>query len=221
MLLQDKVVVVTGVGPGLGRSMALAAADDGARVVCVARTAAFVEEVADEINGRGGEALAVPGDITSAEDCARVASETDARFGRLDGLVNSAFSAGPIALFEHADLDAWRQVFEVNVFGTLSMIRACLPLLSRDGGGAVVNVNTMSATRPMKMQGAYGGSRSSSAHTACAVTPCTAGPCSGPTSPTPWTSGPSGGGRHAKSSRPRWRRTWPSAASLRTLRVPG
>jgi NAD(P)-dependent dehydrogenase (short-subunit alcohol dehydrogenase family) len=160
MLLQDKVVVVTGVGPGLGRSMALAAAEEGARVVCMARTAAFVASVADEITGRGGEALAVPGDITSAEDCARVASETDARFGRLDGLVNSAFTAGPIALFEHADLDAWRQVFEVNVFGTLSMIRASLPLLSRDGGGAVVNVNTMSATRPMKMQGAYGGSKS-------------------------------------------------------------
>jgi NAD(P)-dependent dehydrogenase (short-subunit alcohol dehydrogenase family) len=159
MILEDKVVIVTGVGPGLGRSMALAAAEEGARVVCMARTDAFVEQVVDEISARGGDALAVPGDITSSEDCARVAAETERRFGRLDGLVNSAFTAGPIALFEDVDLDAWRQVFEVNVFGTLSMIRAVLPLMCREGGGVIVNVNTMSATRPMKMQGAYGGSK--------------------------------------------------------------
>jgi NAD(P)-dependent dehydrogenase (short-subunit alcohol dehydrogenase family) len=159
MLLQDKVVVVTGVGPGLGRSMALAAADEGARVVCMARTESFVTEVVDEIAGRGGEALGVPGDITSVDDCTRVAAQTEARFGRLDGLVNSAFTAGTISLFEDVPLDDWRHVFEVNVFGTLTMIRACLPLMSRDGGGAIVNVNTMSATRPMRMQGAYGGSK--------------------------------------------------------------
>ena len=159
MILEDKVVIVTGVGPGLGRSMALAAADEGARVVCMARTETFVTKVVDEIMARGGEALGAPGDITSTDDCERVATDTEQRFGRLDGLVNSAFTAGPIALFEHADLDAWRQVFEVNVFGTLSMVRATVPLMSRDGGGAIVNVNTMSATRPMKMQGAYGGSK--------------------------------------------------------------
>ncbi len=159
MLLEDKVVIVTGVGPGLGRSMAVAAADEGARVVCMARTKAFVEQVAAEIAERGGVAMAVPGDITSPDDCERVAAAAEERFGHLDGLVNSAFTAGPIALFEHADLDEWRQVFEVNVFGTLSMIRASVPLMSRDGGGAIVNVNTMSATRPMKMQGAYGSSK--------------------------------------------------------------
>jgi NAD(P)-dependent dehydrogenase (short-subunit alcohol dehydrogenase family) len=159
MLLEEKVVIVTGVGPGLGRSMALAAADEGARVVCMARTETFVKQVVDEISAKGGEALAVPGDITSTDDCARVAAETERRFGRLDGLVNSAFTAGTIGLFEDVDLDDWRHVFEVNVFGTLSMVRAMVPLMSRDGGGAVVNVNTMSATRPMKMQGAYGGSK--------------------------------------------------------------
>jgi len=159
MLLEDSVVIVSGVGPGLGRALALEAAGEGAAVVCVARTAAFVTQVTAEIEARGGRALAVAADITSAEDCERVARETDRRFGRLDGLINSAFTAGIIAPFEDVDLDDWRHTFEVNVFGTLSMIRATLPLLRRDGGGAVVNVNTMSATRPMKNQGGYGGSK--------------------------------------------------------------
>jgi NAD(P)-dependent dehydrogenase (short-subunit alcohol dehydrogenase family) len=159
MLLADKVVVVSGVGPGLGRSLVRAAAAEGAAVVCVARTASFVDEVAADVVASGGQAVAIPADITSGDDCARVATEVDRRFGRLDGLVNSAFTAGRIAPFEDVDLDDWRNTFEVNVFGTLSLIRATLPLLRRHGGGAIVNVNTMSATRPMKMQGGYGASK--------------------------------------------------------------
>lgn len=158
MLLSDKVVVVSGIGPGLGRALALEAAAEGAAVVCVARTAAYVEEVASEVAALGVPSLAVAADITAPADCARVAAEVEARFGRLDGLVNSAFTAGTIAPFEDVDLDDWRRTFEVNVFGTLQMIRAHLGLL-RDSAGAVVNVNTMSATRPMKNQGGYGGSK--------------------------------------------------------------
>lgn len=159
MLLEEKVIIISGVGPGLGRSLALAAAAEGATVVCVARTTDFVESVAAEVAASGGRACAVGGDITVADDCLRVADEVDRRFGRLDGLVNSAFTAGVIAPFEAADLDDWRNTFEVNVFGTLSLIRAVLPLFARGGGGAIVNINTMSATRPMRMQGAYGASK--------------------------------------------------------------
>ena len=225
MILEDKVVVVTGVGPGLGRSMALAAAEEGARVVCMARTEAFVAKVVDEITGQGGEALRGARRHHVDRRLARVVSETERRFGRLDGLVNSAFTAGPIALFEDADLDAWRQVFEVNVFGTLSMIRAALTLLSRDGGRRgrerqhdERDAADEDAGRLRRFEGrarvphppARGGARR---RTVCAATPCTAARCSGRTCPMPWTSGPSGAARVARRSRPRWRRTWPSAAS--------
>lgn len=159
MLLEDKVVIVTGVGPGLGRALVLEAAAEGAAVVAMARTASFLDEVVAEVEAAGGRALAAPGDITSAVDCARVAGTAEESYGRLDGLVNSAFTAGTIAPFESVDLDDWRHTFEVNVFGTLTMTRACLPLLRAGDGGAVVNVNTMSAFRPMKFQGGYGGSK--------------------------------------------------------------
>jgi len=159
MLLEGKVIMVSGVGPGLGRALALEAAAEGAKVVCVARTASFLDEVAAEIEDGGGRAIAVDGDITSTSDCERIAAETDRHFGRLDGLVNSAFTAGAIAPFEEVDLDDWRRTFEVNVFGTLTLILATLPLLRRHHGASVVNVNTMSASRPMKNQGGYGGSK--------------------------------------------------------------
>jgi NAD(P)-dependent dehydrogenase (short-subunit alcohol dehydrogenase family) len=159
MLLEGKVVMVSGVGPGLGRALVLEAVAEGAAVVCVARTATYLDEVAAEVVAGGGRALPIAGDITSTPDCLRIAAETERWLGRLDGLVNSAFTAGAIAPFEEVELEDWRRTFEVNVFGTLSMIRANLPLLRRHDGAAVVNVNTMSAMRPMKNQGGYGGSK--------------------------------------------------------------
>jgi NAD(P)-dependent dehydrogenase (short-subunit alcohol dehydrogenase family) len=159
MLLQDKVVVVTGVGPGLGRSLCLAAGAAGASVLCVARTEAFVSTVADEIVAAGGVAVAAPGDVTSRDDCARIAGVAEREFGRLDGVVNSAFSVGALGAFPDIDLDDWRQALEVNLFGALQLVQCVLPLLERDGGGAIVNINTMSSLKPMKGQGAYGASK--------------------------------------------------------------
>jgi len=159
MLLQDKVVIVTGVGPGLGRSLSRSAAAAGASVVCVARTAAFVNGVAQELRAAGGSALAIPGDVTSCADCARIADTVEQEFGRLDGLVNSAFSVGALGAFPDVDLDDWRQAMEVNLFGALQLIQCVLPLMERDGGGSIVNINTMSSSKPMKGQGAYGASK--------------------------------------------------------------
>jgi NAD(P)-dependent dehydrogenase (short-subunit alcohol dehydrogenase family) len=159
MLLQDKVVVITGVGAGLGRSLSLAAAAAGASVLCVARTEPFVSAVVDEIREAGGVAVAVPGDVTSRDDCERVAQAAEQEFGRVDGLVNSAFSVGALGAFPDVDLDDWRQAIEVNLFGALQMIQCLLPLLERAGGGSIVNINTMSSLRPMKGQGAYGASK--------------------------------------------------------------
>jgi NAD(P)-dependent dehydrogenase (short-subunit alcohol dehydrogenase family) len=159
MLLQDKVVVITGVGPGLGRSLSRSAASAGASVLCVARTESFVNQVADEIRAEGGVAVAVPGDVTSRADCERIAHTAEREFGRLDGLVNSAFSVGALGAFPDVDLDDWRQAIEVNFFGALQLIQCVLPLMERGGGGSIVNINTMSSARPMKGQGAYGASK--------------------------------------------------------------
>jgi len=91
MLLKDKVVIITGVGPGMGRKMALGAAAEGAKVAVSARSESFIREVADEILAVGGEAIAVPTDVAEMDQCENLAAKTRDAFGRIDGLINSAY----------------------------------------------------------------------------------------------------------------------------------
>jgi NAD(P)-dependent dehydrogenase (short-subunit alcohol dehydrogenase family) len=148
MLLRDKVVVVSGVGPGLGQALARIAASEGAKVVLGARNQAFLEQIRDEIEAKGGTAIAAPCDISNPEDCARLAAQAaDAFGGHIDGLVNSAYYHGEWSHVENADEADWAKAFDVAALGTLRMTRACLPFM-KEKGGAIVNVSTMASVRP-------------------------------------------------------------------------
>src|SRR5579871_6709963 len=114
MLLAGKVVIVCGIGPGLGRSIALRSASQGADVVLAARTASRLEEVAKEITALGRRALAVPADVGEAEAGQRLADATLAEFGRADALVHNALAMPPIKDLSVVDLDAVRSAFDVN-----------------------------------------------------------------------------------------------------------
>jgi len=108
VLLRDKVVIVSGVGPGLGQELALCAGREGARVVLAARTESFLEVVRAKLESAGAEALAVPTDVTAQESCRRLVQATLTRFGRVDALINSAYTMGRLTPFEEADLDRWQ-----------------------------------------------------------------------------------------------------------------
>ncbi|MEM9174408.1 MAG: SDR family oxidoreductase [Myxococcota bacterium] len=159
MILKDKVVIVSGIGPGLGQELALNAGREGARVVLAARTQSFLEEVDAEVKKTGAETLVVATDITKPEETANLVGKTVDRFGRIDALINSAYSGGTFCAFEDADLDEWRKTMEVNVFGSLSLTQQVVPVMKRQGKGAIVNINTMVERKPLPMQGAYGSSK--------------------------------------------------------------
>ncbi|MDD3799111.1 MAG: SDR family oxidoreductase [Novosphingobium sp.] len=147
MLLKDKVVVISGVGPGMGQAMARIAAAEGAKVVLAARNKDFLEQVCDEIAAAGGTAIAVPCDIADADQCKALAkAAADAFGGRIDGLVNSAYYHGDWSFIENSDEDDWAKIFDVSCLGTLRLTKACVPYLK--DGGAVVNVSTMATVRP-------------------------------------------------------------------------
>ena len=158
-LLTDRIVLVSGIGPGLGREIALACAREGAHVVLAARTASALEEVAVAVRAAGRRALAVATDLSQAEDCQRLADAARADFGRIDVLVHNAFQNNPVSLVEEADLDDWRRIFEVNLFGALRLTQAIVPTMKAQGRGVIVFVNTMSIRIVEPLMGGYAASK--------------------------------------------------------------
>ncbi len=161
MLLKDKVVIVSGIGPGLGHELALEAAKQGAKLAICARTpeklAAAEQEIAEA--GLDTEVLSVPTDISDAAQCKALVAKTVERFGRVDVLVNSAYNPGAFDLVENADINGWRAAMDVNLFGTMTLTLEVIPHMKKQGGGAVVMVNTMVTRRPMPTQAGYGASK--------------------------------------------------------------
>jgi NAD(P)-dependent dehydrogenase (short-subunit alcohol dehydrogenase family) len=158
-LLAGRVVVVSGVGPGTGRSVALACAREGADVVLAARTVAAVEEVAAEVRSRGRRALAVPTDVARADDCRRLADAARTELGRIDVLVNNAFRLAPYDPVERASMDDWRQIFDVNVFGSIQLSQAVIPHMRAQHGGSIVMINSMSVRVIEPRFGGYAASK--------------------------------------------------------------
>lgn len=154
-LLEGRVCVVSGVGPGLGRQSALLLARHGADLVLAARRQAVVDEVAAEVRGLGARAVAVPTDITDPAQCERAMDRAVEELGGVDVLVNNAFRYDVFQTFEQVDLDRWRKIVETNVFGSLQMTRAALPAMRERGGGSVVMVASMAARKPPELQGGY------------------------------------------------------------------
>lgn len=156
MLLEGKTAVIAGVGPGMGREIALLFARNGANLVLGARKTEKVDAVAAEAADLGAKAEVVRLDVTEPASCeAAVARATDT-FGGLDVLVNNAFHQGDFTTFEESDPQRWRRVMDVNLWGTLQMTQTAVPALkAATGGGRIVMINSMSAWRHEVRFGAY------------------------------------------------------------------
>jgi NAD(P)-dependent dehydrogenase (short-subunit alcohol dehydrogenase family) len=145
-LLADRVVMVTGVGPDLGRAVALRCARAGADLILAARTAARLDEVAGEVTALGRRAVAVPADVTDADAAANLARVALAEFGRVDALVHNAFAMPPMTSLADTSLDAIRAAFETNALAALRLVSLLAPSLTDSpadgGGGSVVLVNS-------------------------------------------------------------------------------
>jgi NAD(P)-dependent dehydrogenase (short-subunit alcohol dehydrogenase family) len=159
VLLEGKVAIVSGVGPGLGRATALALAREGAAVGLVARSEERVRSIAEEIARLGGRARPLAANVVDAADCAGAVDAMAAEFGGLDILVNSAFRGDPGQPFESSDLRKWRKVFDVNVWGSLQLTQASVPHLRARGAGSIVFVNSMSARKIRPNEGSYAASK--------------------------------------------------------------
>lgn len=159
MLLEGKVAIVSGLGPGMGRDIALALAREGADIAMGARREKRMAPVAEEVASLGRRVVTVPTDITVRAECNRLARTAQEELGRVDILVNNAFHDGNFATVEDSDLDAWRATFDVNLFGTLQLTQAVLPYLKEQEDSRIVMINTMSAQVVEPNFGAYAASK--------------------------------------------------------------
>ena len=159
MLLENKVAIITGIGPGLGQELAYTFAREGAQIAICCRRSSELDRVSAEVEARGGKVLALATDVTDRAACKALVDATVDRFGRVDALVNSAYNPGEMVLFEDANIDDWRGPLEVNLFGALNMIQEVVPHLRGAGGGAICNVNSQIHKKPMPYQASYATSK--------------------------------------------------------------
>jgi len=154
MMLRDKVVVVAGVGPGLGRAIALASAREGADVVLAARTVSRLDDVAKEVTALGRRAVAVPTDLADAVAAAHLAEAAGEAFGRIDALVYNALAMPPIKDLVSVDLAAIEESFDANVVAALRLTRLFTEALAASRG-SVVMVNSMVVRFSQRRMGPY------------------------------------------------------------------
>lgn len=141
--LKGKVALVTGGGSGIGRAAALAFAAEGASVAIAGRRAAQIEEVAHLIAAGGGEAEAIPADVSRWDDVARMVARVSQRFGRIDSAFNNAGIEGVFAPIIDLREDDFDRVIATNLKGVWMSIRAEVASMLRQGlGGAIVNTSS-------------------------------------------------------------------------------
>lgn len=154
MDVQGKVVVITGASMGIGLATARRFAAAGAKVVLAARSTDLIEKRVDELTLQGAEALAVATDVTVQAEVVRLIETTIQHYGRIDILINNAGQTelGPVATF---DLDDYRKIIDLNIFGPLYAIQAVTPKMREAGGGVIINVSSMVSKMNIPMIGAY------------------------------------------------------------------
>lgn len=156
--IEQQVVTVVGASSGIGRETALEFAKRGAKLVVSARTESGLASLVNEISALGGEAIAVPADVSDFEQVQKIAAKTIEHFGQLDTWVNAAATA-VIAPFEQVTPAEFKRVIEVNLMGPVYGAMVAMPLLRQTGRGAIITISSVEARRSMPLQSSYSASK--------------------------------------------------------------
>lgn len=157
--LGSKVAIVTGAGPGIGRSISTFFAREGARVTLVDVDPRAARETGSAINSAGGEALVLESDVRTAREWEAIVARTVDRFGGVDVLVNSAATGEYEAVVEHQE-SAWDRVMEVNLKSVYLGAQACIPVMIDRSGGSIINIASATAVRAVPALASYIASKS-------------------------------------------------------------
>ena len=153
--LTNKVVVISGAGRGVGRSIALALAPEKTRLVLVARTITELEEVKVQVEELGGTAIVCPTDISDPHQIQVMADDTLKAFQTVDVIINNAGWSPPLRPIQDTTIEDWNYVLNVNARGTFLITKAFLPTLLAKQNGHVINISSVTGVRGVATASAY------------------------------------------------------------------
>ena len=156
--LANKVAVITGSSSGIGKAIALKFAEEGAKVVVAARREALLQQVAEQIGAKEGEAFVIPTDITNEVQVDDLIQRTVSQFGRLDILVNNAGIGGGRRLAETTTA-SFDRVMDTNLRGTFFCCRAGFRQMKKQGGGTIINMSSVAGVQAWTGTGTYSASK--------------------------------------------------------------
>ncbi len=153
--LKGKVAVVTGAGTGIGRAIAMLFAKEGAKVVCASLHASSCQRTADDIQEKGGTAIAVPTQVADFKDIQNMVRKTIEAFGKIDILVNNAGIVNCFCKVGDVTEEQFDEMFNVNVKGEFLAAKACIPYMVENGGGIIISTSSASAMVAQYSTGVY------------------------------------------------------------------
>src|SRR5208283_1523477 len=140
--IKGKVVVITGASSGLGEATARLLSAEGASVVLGARRVDRIQSLANELNNKGGKALALATDVTDHDQVKKLVDSAMQKFGRIDVMINNA-GIMPHSPLERLKIDDWNRTIDVNIKGVLYGIAAALPHMKQQKAGHIINVSSV------------------------------------------------------------------------------
>lgn len=154
-LLDGKVAIITGASKGIGRVLSLRFAEEGAAVVCAARSADLVEETAAQVRAAGGRALAVVCDLAQEDEVRRLVAAGVNAFGKIDTLVNNAGDSGATKPVQDYSMEDWRYTIDSCLTSSYLCTRFAVPEMIKAGAGAIVNISSGAGRRGLAYRIGY------------------------------------------------------------------
>jgi 7-alpha-hydroxysteroid dehydrogenase len=166
--LTDRTFIVTGGGSGIGKGVAAAVVAAGGNAVIVGRNADRLASTADDLTAKAGEGTGAvryePADVTNEDEVERMVQAATAWHGRLDGVVHCAGGSETIGPVTQVDSELWRRTVDLNVNGTMYVLKHSARELVRGGGGSFVGISSIAASNTHRWFGAYGVSKAALDH---------------------------------------------------------
>ncbi|MBM3217689.1 MAG: SDR family oxidoreductase [Candidatus Rokubacteria bacterium] len=154
-LLDGKVAIITGASKGIGRALSVRFAQEGAAVVCTARSADLVKETAAQVTKAGGKAIALVCDAAEEDQVRRMVADGVKAFGKITTLVNNAGDGGPTKKVEEYTMEDWRYTVDSCLTSSYLCTRFVVPEMRKAGGGSIVNISSGAGRRGLPYRIGY------------------------------------------------------------------